>query len=134
MNNHPILSEHPWLIVTFAIAILFMLIIDLGLFNKKSHVVSNKEAIIWSSIWISLAMLFSGLVYTFAGATKFYEFQSAYWIEKALSVDNLFVFILVFKFFDVANENKHKVLFWGIVGALVLRAIFIFSEIGRAHV
>jgi tellurite resistance protein TerC len=127
MNNHPILSEHPWLIVTFAIAILFMLIIDLGLFNKKSHVVSNKEAIIWSSIWISLAMLFSGLVYTFAGATKFYEFQSAYWIEKALSVDNLFVFILVFKFFDVANENKHKVLFWGIVGALVLRAIFIFS-------
>jgi len=100
---------------------------DLGIFNKKSHVVSNKEAIIWSSVWISLAMLFSGLVYSFAGATKFYEFQSAYWIEKALSVDNLFVFILVFKFFDVANENKHKVLFWGIIGALVLRAIFIFS-------
>ena len=127
MNNHPIFSEHPWLIVTFAIAVLIMLIIDLGIFNKKSHVVSNKEAIIWSSVWISLAMLFSGLVYTFAGATKFYEFQSAYWIEKALSVDNLFVFILVFKFFDVANENKHKVLFWGIIGALVLRAIFIFS-------
>ena len=127
MNNHPIFSEHPWLIVTFAIEVLIMLIIDLGIFNKKSHVVSNKEAIIWSSIWISLAMLFSGLVYSFAGATKFYEFQSAYWIEKALSVDNLFVFILVFKFFDVANENKHKVLFWGIIGALVLRAIFIFS-------
>ena len=127
MNNHPIFSEHPWLIVTFAIAVLIMLIIDLGIFNKKSHVVSNKEAIIWSSVWISLAMLFSGLVYSFAGATKFYEFQSAYWIEKALSVDNLFVFILVFKFFDVANENKHKVLFWGIIGALVLRAIFIFS-------
>ena len=127
MNNHSIFSEHPWLIVTFAIAVLIMLIIDLGIFNKKSHVVSNKEAIIWSSIWISLAMLFSGLVYSFAGATKFYEFQSAYWIEKALSVDNLFVFILVFKFFDVANENKHKVLFWGIIGALVLRAIFIFS-------
>ena len=104
-----------------------MLIIDLGLFNKKSHVVSNKEAIIWSSVWISLAMIFSGLIYQFAGSAKFYEFQSAYWIEKALSVDNLFVFILVFKFFDVANENKHKVLFWGIVGALVLRAIFIFS-------
>ncbi|MBK8640770.1 MAG: hypothetical protein IPN15_00740 [Saprospiraceae bacterium] len=127
MNNHPIFSEHPWLIVTFAIAVLLMLIIDLGIFNKKSHVVSNKEAIIWSSVWISLAMLFSGLVYSFAGATKFYEFQSAYWIEKALSVDNLFVFILVFKFFDVANVNKHKVLFWGIIGALVLRAIFIFS-------
>lgn len=127
MNDHPIFSEHPWLILTFAIAVLIMLTIDLGIFNKKSHVVSNKEAIIWSSVWISLAMLFSGLVYYYAGSAKFYEFQSAYWIEKALSVDNLFVFILVFKFFDVANENKHKVLFWGIVGALVLRAIFIFS-------
>lgn len=127
MNNHPIFSEHPWLIVTFAIAVVIMLILDLGVFNKKSHSVTNKEAVIWSSVWISLAMIFSGLVYNIAGAAKFYEFQSAYWIEKALSVDNLFVFILVFKFFDVANENKHKVLFWGIVGALILRAIFIFS-------
>ncbi len=127
MNNHPIYSEHPWLIVVFAVAVFIMLILDLGVFNKKSHVVTNKEAIIWSSVWITLAMIFSGLVYNLAGPAKFYEFQSAYWIEKALSVDNLFVFILVFKFFDVANENKHKVLFWGIVGALVLRAIFIFS-------
>jgi tellurite resistance protein TerC len=127
MNNHPIFSEHPWLIVTFAVAVVIMLILDLGVFNKKSHSVSNREAIIWSVVWISLAMIFSGLVYNLAGATKFYEFQSAYWIEKALSVDNLFVFIIVFKFFDVANENKHKVLFWGIVGALILRAIFIFS-------
>ena len=116
-----------WLIAVFAITVVVMLFIDLGVFNKKSHSVTNKEAVIWSCVWISLAMIFSGLVYNFAGATKFYEFQSAYWIEKALSVDNLFVFILVFKFFDVANENKHKVLFWGIVGALVLRAIFIFS-------
>lgn len=127
MNNHPIFSEHPGLIAIFAIAVVVMLLLDLGIFNKKSHEVSNKEAITWSIVWISLAMLFSGLVYHYAGATKFYEFQSAYWIEKALSVDNLFVFILVFKFFDVANSNKHKVLFWGIVGALVLRALFIFS-------
>jgi tellurite resistance protein TerC len=127
MNNQPIFSDHPGLIVIFALAVMIMLILDLGIFNKKSLVVSNKQAIIWSSVWITLAMLFSVLIYNYAGATKFYEFQSAYWIEKALSVDNLFVFILVFKFFDVANENKHKVLFWGIVGALVLRAIFIFS-------
>ena len=127
MNDHPILQEHPWLIVTFGVAVLIMLLIDLGLFNKKSHEVTNKEAVSWSLVWISLAMIFSGLVYHYAGASKFYEFQSAYWIEKALSVDNLFVFILVFKFFDVANQNKHKVLFWGIIGALVLRAIFIFS-------
>jgi tellurite resistance protein TerC len=127
MNDHPIFSEHPWLVVTFAIAVLIMLTLDLGVFNKKSHVVSNKEAVIWSTVWITLALIFSGLVYNIAGSAKFYEFQSAYWIEKALSVDNLFVFILVFKFFDVPSENKHKVLFWGIIGALVLRAIFIFS-------
>jgi len=127
MNQHPIFSEHPGLIIIFAVAVVIMLLLDLGIFNKKSHAVSNKEAITWSLVWISLAMIFSGLIYHYAGAAKFYEFQSAYWIEKALSVDNLFVFILVFKFFDVQNENKHKVLFWGIIGALVLRAIFIFS-------
>ena len=127
MNNHPIFSEHPNLVFIFAIAVLVMLLLDLGVFSKKSHEVSNKEAVSWSIVWISLSMLFSGLVYYYAGAAKFYEFQSAYWIEKALSVDNLFVFILVFKFFDVANANKHKVLFWGIIGALFLRAIFIFS-------
>lgn len=127
MNQHPIFTEHPGLIIVFAIAVVIMLLLDLGVFNKKSHEVSNKEAISWSLVWISLAMAFSGLVYYFAGSAKFFEFQSAYWIEKALSVDNLFVFILVFKFFDVANSNKHKVLFWGIIGALVLRAIFIFS-------
>src|SRR6478752_448567 len=127
MNQHPIYSEHPGLVIFFAIVIFVMLLLDLGVFNRKSHAVSDKEAVTWSMVWISLAMGFSGLVYYFAGATKFYEFQSAYWIEKALSVDNLFVFILVFKFFDVQNKNKHKVLFWGIIGALVLRAIFIFS-------
>lgn len=127
MNQHPIFSEHPGLIAVFAVAVLIMLLLDLGIFNKKSHEVTNKEAITWSLVWISLAMVFSSLVYYYAGSAKFYEFQSAYWIEKALSVDNLFVFILVFKFFDVANQNKHKVLFWGIIGALVLRAIFIFS-------
>lgn len=119
--------DHPLLIAGFAIVVVVMLIIDLGLFNKKSHNISNKEAITWSIVWISLSMIFSGAVYYVLGFDKFTQFQSAYWIEKALSVDNLFVFILVFKFFDVANENKHKVLFWGIIGALVLRAIFIFS-------
>lgn len=127
MDQHPIFSEHPGLIAIFGVAIVIMLALDLGLFNKKSHAVSSKEALLWSVVWISLSMGFSALVYYYAGPVKFYEFQSAYWIEKALSVDNLFVFILVFKFFDVANTNKHKVLFWGIIGALVLRAIFIFS-------
>ena len=125
--EHNIFTDHPGLIALFGIVIVIMLLLDLGVFNKNSHEISNKEALAWSVVWISLAMVFSGVVYHLAGPTKFYEFQSAYWIEKALSIDNLFVFILVFKFFEVPNSSKHKVLFWGIIGALVLRAIFIFS-------
>jgi tellurite resistance protein TerC len=125
--EHPIYAEHPWIIALFTVVIVVMLLLDLGVFNKDSHVISNKEALAWSAVWIGLAMGFSAIIYNSAGPTKFYEFQSAYWIEKALSVDNLFVFIMVFKFFEVANQNKHKILFWGIIGALVLRAIFIFS-------
>ena len=111
MNNHPIYTEHPGLIVIFGIAVVIMLLLDLGVFNKKTHEVTNKEAVGWSVVWISLSMAFSGLVYYYAGATKFYEFQSAYWIEKALSVDNLFVFILVFKFFDSILTNNSASLF-----------------------
>lgn len=107
-----------------------MLILDLGVLNKKSHTVSNKEAAIWTGVWISLSMLFSGFVWWQAGFEKFAQFQSAYWIEKALSVDNLFVFILVFGFFKLDGKLQHKVLFWGIIGALIFRAIFIFSGVG----
>jgi tellurite resistance protein TerC len=127
MNN---LVSHPIFILGFAAIVIIMLIIDLGVFNKKSHAVSNKEALTWSIVWISLAMIFSWFIYNFIGFEKFTQFQSAYWIEKALSVDNLFVFILVFSFFNVPKEVHHKVLFWGILGALVFRAIFIFSGIG----
>jgi tellurite resistance protein TerC len=122
-----IFAKHPGLLALFAVVILVMLLLDLGVFNKDSHVISNKEALAWSAVWIGLAMGFSAIIYNSAGPAKFYEFQSAYWIEKALSVDNLFVFIMIFKFFAVANQNKHKILFWGIIGALFLRAIFIFS-------
>jgi len=124
------LSNHPEIIIVFGVVILVMLLIDLGVFNKNSHVISNKEATIWSIIWIGISMLFSVFIYFDAGAEKFSQFQSAYWIEKALSVDNLFVFILVFGFFKVSRENHHKVLFWGIIGALVLRAFFIFTGVG----
>ncbi|MEL1242751.1 TerC/Alx family metal homeostasis membrane protein [Flavobacterium sp. DGU11] len=130
------LFYHPGLLAGFAVLVVIMLLLDLGIFNKKSHAVTNKEAIIWSLVWISLSMAFSGVIYWVFNAEshevaleKFSQFQSAYWIEKALSVDNLFVFILVFGFFNVPKENHHKVLFWGIIGALVLRAIFIFSGV-----
>jgi tellurite resistance protein TerC len=128
------LISHPTIILAFSLLILFMLLLDLGVFNKKSHIISNKEAAIWSIIWISISMLFSVFIYFMTkeslGFEKFAQFQSAYWIEKALSVDNLFVFILVFGFFNVPREYHHKVLFWGILGALIMRAIFIFSGIG----
>lgn len=130
--------DHPFLIAGFSIVVVVMLLLDLGVFNKKGHVITNKEAISWSLVWIGLSMIFSGVIYfSFGyengvnlGLEKFAQFQSAYWIEKSLSVDNLFVFILVFGFFKVPKENQHKVLFWGIIGALILRAFFIFAGIG----
>ena len=128
------LINHPGIIIGFALTVAFMLFLDLGVFNKKSHVISNKEAAIWSVFWIGLAMVFSIFIYIVTsehvGMEKFSQFQSAYWIEKALSVDNLFVFILVFNFFQVPRQYHHKVLFWGIIGALVMRALFIFAGVG----
>lgn len=129
--------NHPGLITMFGIAVIIMLLLDLGVFNKNPHAVSNKEALTWTVVWISLAMIFSGVIYfVFKNAdghafaiNKFSQFQAAYWIEKALSIDNLFVFILVFGFFKIPKEYQHKVLFWGIIGALIFRAIFIFAGV-----
>jgi tellurite resistance protein TerC len=127
------LITHPGIIVAFISIVFVMLLLDLGIFNKKSHVVTNQEAAIWSLVWIAISMGFSAFIYIstseLSGIEKFAQFQSAYWIEKALSVDNLFVFILVFNFFNVPPEYHHRVLFWGIFGALVMRAIFIFSGV-----
>ncbi|GAA4159333.1 TerC family protein [Chryseobacterium ginsenosidimutans] len=142
MDKHQsIIDLHPGLVWGFAITVVIMLLLDLGVFNKKSHEVSSKEATIWSIVWISLSMIFSGVVYWVfntdgtAGShavavEKFTQYQAAYWVEKALSVDNLFVFILVFGFFKVPKYLHHKVLFWGIIGALIFRAIFIFAGVG----
>jgi tellurite resistance protein TerC len=141
--DQSILQLHPGLIWGFGITIILMLLLDLGIFNKKSHVVSNKEAVIWTVVWISLAMLFSGFIFFVfnqdiggynIAIEKFTQFQAAYWIEKALSVDNLFVFILVFGYFKVPKELHHKVLFWGIIGALIFRALFIFAGVGLINV
>jgi tellurite resistance protein TerC len=127
------LITHPGIIVAFISIVFVMLLLDLGIFNKNSHVVTNQEAAIWSLVWIAISMGFSAFIYIstseLSGIEKFAQFQSAYWIEKALSVDNLFVFILVFNFFNVPPEYHHRVLFWGIFGALVMRAIFIFSGV-----
>ncbi|MDI1321534.1 MAG: TerC/Alx family metal homeostasis membrane protein [Algoriphagus sp.] len=128
------LINHPGIIIGFVLTVIFMLALDLGVFNRKSHVISNMEAAVWSIFWIGLSMGFSVFIYIVTneqvGMEKFSQYQAAYWIEKALSVDNLFVFILVFGFFNVPREYHHKVLFWGIIGALVLRAFFIFAGFG----
>ena len=106
-----------------------MLAIDLGVFHKKTHVVPVKEAILWSSIWILLALLFDLFVFFEFGKTKALEFFTGYVIEYSLSVDNIFIFILIFSYFAVNTRYQHKILFWGIIGALIMRGIFIFTGV-----
>jgi tellurite resistance protein TerC len=115
-----------WLWVGFGALILTMLSLDLGLFNRKSHTVTYKESAIWSSVWVSLALLFAGVVFWHLGQQKGVEFLTGYLIELSLSVDNLFVFLLVFSYFKVPSKFQHRVLFWGVMGALVMRIVMIF--------
>jgi tellurite resistance protein TerC len=121
--------------VGFHIFIFLMLALDLGVFHKKIHKVPVREAIIWSMVWISLAIIFSIFIHLFiypdpaVGKTKALEFLTGYVIEYSLSVDNIFVFILIFSYFNVDGRYQHKVLFWGILGALVMRASFIFAGV-----
>jgi len=115
--------------IGFHLLIFFMLALDLGVFHKKTHKVPVKEALIWSAVWISLALIFNLFVLFEFGKTKALEFLTGYVIEYSLSVDNIFVFILIFSYFAVKSEYQHKILFWGILGALVMRGIFIFAGV-----
>ncbi|MBL7968609.1 MAG: TerC family protein [Prolixibacteraceae bacterium] len=115
--------------IGFIVFVIALLALDLGVFHRKSHEVKIKEALIWSAIWISLAFVFNYGVYLYLGEEKALEFLTGYLIEKSLSVDNLFVFIMLFSFFNVSPKYQHKVLFWGIIGALIMRAIFIFAGV-----
>jgi tellurite resistance protein TerC len=115
----------PWLWLGFTVFVLAMLVLDLGVFHRKAHEVRVREALIWTGVWISLALVFNLGVYFWFGSERALEFLTGYVIEKALSVDNIFVFIVVFSAFGVPAKLQHRVLFWGILGALVLRAIFI---------
>jgi tellurite resistance protein TerC len=116
--------------ILFNLFVVGMLVLDLGFLQRRSHTVKFREALVWSVTWIALACGFAALVYFWHGRGTAVEFVTGYVIELSLSVDNLFIFVLIFRFFRVAPEHQHKVLFWGIVGALVMRAIFIVVGIG----
>ncbi len=127
------MSGSPLLWILFNAFILAMLSLDLGVFHRKSHSVSVKEALSWTCVWLTLAMLFNLFVYYYFDREKALEFFTGYLIEKSLSVDNIFVIILIFSYFKVPSAYQHKVLFWGILGALVMRVIFILTGVELIH-
>jgi tellurite resistance protein TerC len=124
-----------WMWVGFNLFVLAMLALDLGIFHRKAHAISVREATIWSAVWISLSMLFNAGIYFFwqdlapgspySNGDAALAFFTGYLIEKSLSVDNIFVFVLIFSYFSVPDTYQHRVLFWGILGALVMRATLI---------
>ena len=120
------MTDNLWLWIGFNAFVLVMLALDLGVFHRKAHVVTFKESIAWTVVWVTLALLFNLGVAHYMGDQKGLEFFTGYVIEKSLSVDNVFVFALLFSYFAVPPLYQHKVLFWGILGALVMRAVMIF--------
>lgn len=118
-----------WIWILFNIFILVLLAVDIGVFNREGHVIAIKESLIWTGIWIALALAFNVLVYFWMGANSALEYFTGYLIEKSLSMDNLFVFLMIFSYFGVPDRYQHRVLFWGIVGALIMRGLLIFAGV-----
>lgn len=127
MDHSVIDQPAAWII--FNVFVLALLAIDLGVFHRKAHAVSFREAMSWTVVWIVLALAFNAGLYFWRGPQTALEFFTGYLIEKSLSIDNIFVFLMVFAYFKVPDKLQHKVLFWGILGALVMRAIFIFTGV-----
>jgi len=119
--------------ISFNVFILLMLVLDLGIFHRRSKEISVKHALALTGLWVFLAFLFNVFVYFHLGEEKAYEFFTGYLIEKSLSVDNIFVIILIFSYFNVPKTYQHKVLFWGILGALVMRVFFILVGVELIH-
>jgi tellurite resistance protein TerC len=113
--------------VGFNLFVVAMLAIDLGLFHRKEHAVSPKEAGVWTAVWITISLIFCAGVWRFSGTEPALQWLTAYVVEYSLSVDNLFVFLMVFGYFRVAPEHQHRVLFWGIIGAFLMRAVLIIA-------
>jgi tellurite resistance protein TerC len=125
MGIHSVGSPAMW--GAFILFVLAMLALDLGVFNRKAHVIRYREALIWSGVWVSLALLFNLGVYFWFGSDRAIEFLTGYLIEKSLSVDNIFVFVVIFAALGIPPLYQHRVLFWGIFSALVLRALMIYA-------
>jgi len=116
--------------ILFNLFVLGMLALDLVVFHRRAHAVKFREALMWSGLWIGLAAVFAVIVYYWHGRAASLQFVTGYVIELSLSIDNLFVFLLIFRYFRVPSAHQHKVLFWGILGALVMRAVFIVLGVG----
>ncbi len=116
--------------ILFNLFVVAMLVLDLGVLNRRSHRVRFREALAWSGVWIALAAVFAVLEFFWHGRAQALQFVTGYVIELSLSVDNLFVFLVIFRYFKVPGEHQHKVLFWGILGALLMRGVFIVAGVG----
>ena len=127
MLNTLLQSAPWWAWLGFHLLVFLMLALDLGVFNRRVHAPGFREAALWSAAWISMALVFNGVIFRFEGTEKGLEWFTGYLLEKSLSVDNLFVFVMVFAAFGVALKNQHRILYWGVLGALVLRAAMILS-------
>ena len=119
-----------WFWVLFNVFVLLMLVLDLWLFSRKPREVRVREALLWTLFWVGLAVGFGVLIRFTEGSQKALEFATGYVIEESLSMDNLFIFLLIFRYFKVPGTQQHRVLFWGIIGALVMRGIFIAVGVG----
>jgi len=107
-----------------------MLALDLGVFHRSTGRPTLRQSLIWSGLWIALAAAFAGILYGTQGRTAALEFSTGYVIELSLSADNLFIFLLIFRYFRLPNEQQYRVLFWGIIGAIIMRAVFILAGVG----
>jgi tellurite resistance protein TerC len=120
-----VIATNIWFWIGFIAFVLAMLALDLGVFQRKVHEVRPKEAAIWTAIWVALALIFAGGLAWFHGSEPALTFLTGYVIEESLSMDNIFVIVLIFDFFAVPKQYQHRVLFYGIVGALIMRGLFI---------
>src|SRR5258706_772964 len=134
--NQPMLAFiqiTPWHWAGFVLCVLFFLALDLGVFHRRAHVVKFKEALIWTAIWVTLSLVFAAALVPLRGRQEAVEFVTGYLIELSLSMDNVFVIALIFAYFRLPQQYQHRVLFWGILGALVLRGIMIWAGVELIH-